>query len=215
MKYEIIDINKWKRGKLFSYYIDNLRNVLSLTAEIDVTLFVRFVKGNGLKFYPAFMWAVSKIFNSREEFRYGWDKEGNLIRWDYISPYYADFHKDDEMFTLLYTEYAEDLLTFHDNFLKDRERYKDLRGFDFTEVPTNVFNVSCLPWLKYKSFDIHVFDEGKYLAPVVTWGKYEEKNGRLTMPLSVNIHHAVCDGFHLCRFFNELQTFIDSGKIIP
>ena len=106
-------------------------------------------------------------------------------------------------------------MTFHGNFLKDRERYKDLRGFDFTGVPQNIFNVSCLPWLKYKSFDIHVFDEGKYLAPVVTWGKYEERNGRLTIPLSVNIHHAVCDGFHLCRFFNELQTFIDSGKIIP
>lgn len=27
----------------------------------------------------------------------------------------------------------------------------------------------------YKSFDIHVFDEGKYLAPVITGGKYVEK----------------------------------------
>ena len=212
MKYEIINLNEWKRGKLFLHYINNLRNVLSLTAVIDVTAFVRFVKENNLKFYPAFMWAVSKIFNSREEFRYGWDKEGNLIRWDYISPCYADFHKDDEMFTLLYTEYAEELLTFHENFLKDREKYKDFRAFDLTEVPENVFNVSCLPWIGYKSFDIHVFDEGKYLAPVVTWGKYEEKNGSLIMPLTVNIHHAVCDGFHLCRFFNDLQTFIGSEK---
>ena len=27
----------------------------------------------------------------------------------------------------------------------------------------------------YKSFDIHVFDEGKYLAPVITRGEYVEK----------------------------------------
>ena len=29
------------------------------------------------------------------------------------------------------------------------------------------------------------------------------------MPLTMNIHHAVADGFHLCRFFREVQALID------
>ena len=29
------------------------------------------------------------------------------------------------------------------------------------------------------------------------------------MPLSLNIHHAVADGFHLSRFFLELQELAD------
>ena len=119
----------------------------------------------------------------RAEFRYGWDNDGNLIHWDYISPYYADFHKDDEQFVKLVTEYSDDLFEFHARFLADRERYKDLRAFDLTEHPANTFDVSCLPWVKYKSFDIHVFDEGKYLAPCYYLGQIRngERKNRLAL----------------------------------
>lgn len=76
----------------------------------------------------------------------------------------------------------------------------------------NTFDVSCLPWVRYKNFDIHVFDEGKYLAPVVTWGKYEIENGKTVLPLSMNIHHAVADGWHLSRFFVDVQEIINTLK---
>ena len=29
------------------------------------------------------------------------------------------------------------------------------------------------------------------------------------MPVTMNINHAVCDGFHLGRFFNELQDYLN------
>ena len=186
---------------------------MSMTVDIDVTALIEYVHAHGLKFYPAMMWVVSKAINQREEFKYGWDKEGNLIHWDYISPYYADFHKDDEQFVKLVTEYSDGLFEFHARFFSDKERYKDLRAFDLTEHSLNTFDVSCLPWIKYKSFDIHVFDEGKYLAPVVTWGKYETENGKTVLPLSMNIHHAVADGWHLSRFFADVHEIINKLKI--
>ena len=104
--------------------------------------------------------------------------------------------------------YATNGPQIHSLYIDDREKYKDARGLQ-KSVP-NAFDVSCLPWVNYRHFDVHVFDEGKFIAPVVTWGKYEQKDGRFIMPLSVNIHHAVCDGFHLSRFFNEVQQLIDS-----
>lgn len=58
----------------------------------------------------------------------------------------------------------------------------------------------------YQSFDMHIFDSGTYIAPVITWGKYKEnEDGRIIMPLSLNIHHAVADGYHLCRFFTDVE----------
>ena len=130
MKYETVNLDTWKRGNLFRFYIDNLRNVMSMTVDIDVSSLITFARTHELKFYPAMMWVVSKAINQREEFKYGWDKDGKLIRWDFISPYYADFHKDDEQFVKLVTEYSDDLFEFHARFLADRERYKDLRAFD-------------------------------------------------------------------------------------
>ncbi len=212
MHYKIVSLDTWKRGKLFRFYIEQLRNVMSMTVDIDVTLLLSYIHKKGYKFYPTMMWIVSKVINHHDEFKYGWNENGNLILWDFVSPYYADFHPEDEQFVKLVTEYDDDLSKFQARFMADRERYKDLRAFDLKNIPSNTFDVSCLPWMKYKNFDIHVFDEGKYLAPVVTWGKYEIENGKAIMPLSMNIHHAVADGFHLCRFFQEVQDFIHNLK---
>lgn len=209
MNYKTIDLNTWDRGKLFTFYIEKMRIVMSLTVDIDVTTLVGFAKKNGLNFYPAMIWAVSKVVNAHDEFKYGWDADGNLIKWDVVSPSYAHFHKEDENFTKTVTAFSDDLFEFHDYFLSDREKYKDVRAIAENQPP-NFFDVSCLPWVRYKHFDVHVFDEGKFLAPVITWGKYEPEQGKLVMPLTMNIHHAVADGFHLSRFFNEVQELINA-----
>lgn len=119
------------------------------------------------------------------------------------------FHKEDEQFVKLVTEYHSDFQTFYQRFLLDQEKYKDYRVFDLKEVPSNVFDLSCLPWVHYRNFDMHIFDSGTYLAPVITWGKYSKSpDGRILMPLSMNIHHAAADGFHLCRFFSDTEYWM-------
>ena len=213
MHYTRIDCDTWSRGKLFRFYIDKMRMVMSMTVDVDVTSLKDYARKNAIAFYPLMLWTVSKVINSHEEFKYGWDEEGNLIRWDFVSPSYTDFHPEDESFTKMVTEYADDLFTFCDRVKADRERHKNARAILENQKP-NFFDVSCLPWVKYKHFDIHVFDEGRFLAPVVTWGRYERENGRLMMPLTMNIHHAVADGFHLSRFFREVQDVLDTFSTV-
>ncbi|WP_353423036.1 CatA-like O-acetyltransferase [Christensenella massiliensis] len=210
MNYKTVELSRWSRGDLFQYYINSMRIVMSLTADVDVTGLLSFSKDRRLKFYPVMIWAVSKIVNAHDEFKYGWDAAGNLIKWDLVSPSYTDFHAQDERFTKLLTPYSDDLPEFHARFMADREKYQDCRAF-VKNQPSNFFDVSCLPWVRYRHFDVHVFDEGKFLAPVVTWGKYERENGKYIMPVMMNIHHAVADGFHLSRFFAELQELIASS----
>ena len=209
MTYQTVNLDTWERGSLFRFYIDRMRIVMSLTVDVDVTPLLAFARTRGMKFYPLMIWSVSKVVNAHAEFQYGWDDDGNLIRWDTVFPSYAEFHREDAAFTKLVTPYSDDPFRFHARFLEDRRRYRAARGI----VPTplrNTFDVSCLPWVRYRHFDVHVFDEGKFLAPVVTWGRYTEEGGRFTLPLTMNIHHAVADGFHLSRFFLELQEQLDT-----
>lgn len=209
MNYTKVDIDEWSRGTLFRFYIEKMRIVMSLTVDINVAPLITYTKKNGLKFYPAMIWVVSKVINSHDEFKYSWDTDGNLIRWDSISPSYTVFNRDDECFSKFVTEYTDDIFEFYQRTVDDQRKYQEERAI-IGNQPQNFFDVSCLPWVKYKHFDVHVFDEGKFLAPVVTWGKYEVQNGNALMPLTMNIHHAVADGFHLSRFFNEVQELIDS-----
>lgn len=209
MKFEIKE-KTWQRYDLFWYYINNLRCVMSMTCDIDITDFLSYIKEREYRFYPCFIWAVTKIVNNHSEFKLGWDENNQIGEYDIIHPYFAHFYKDDENFVKLVTEYDDDLSIFHTDFVQTIKKYKDYRNFDLKKIPANTFDVSCLPWIDYKNFDIHVFDEGKYLAPVVTWGKYTESGGKVIIPLSFNIHHAAADGYHLSRFFVELRELMKS-----
>lgn len=82
MNYTFVNLNEWSRGSLFKFYIDKMRIVMSLTADVNVTKLRAYSKKNNLKFYPLMLRVVSKIINSHDEFKYSWDDAGNLIKWD-------------------------------------------------------------------------------------------------------------------------------------
>ena len=90
MNYTSVNLNEWRRGSLFQFYIDKMRIVMSLT--VNVANLKAYSKAHHLDFYPLMVWVVSKIINAHDEFKYGWDADGNLIKWDFVSPSYTDFH---------------------------------------------------------------------------------------------------------------------------
>lgn len=212
MEFNRINMNTWSRKDVFKHFIKDVKCVMSLTADVDVTELVKMCKKEKLRFYPVYIYLVSKVVNKHEEFRMGYDGFGNVGYWSCINPSYIVFHTEDERFTNLTTEYMLDFYIFYNKIVSDIEEYKDIRGFDLKFPYPNIFNVSCLPWISYKSFDLHVFDSGTYLAPVITWGKYEQTYDKITMPLTLQIHHAVCDGFHISRFFADIQ--IETEKLL-
>ena len=71
MKFQKIDFQTWERAKEFRFFMDNLRNVLSITVDLDITAFMRRIRDRKQKFYPSMLWAVSKVVNAHEEFRVG------------------------------------------------------------------------------------------------------------------------------------------------
>ena len=43
----------------------------------------------------------------------------------------------------------------------------------------------------------------------VDWGKYYEKNGKIMIPISVQVHHSFVEGMHVGKFVNGLQEYFD------
>ena len=66
-----------------------------------------------------------------------------------------------------------------------------------------------LPWVEFTGLNINVYDEGKFLLPIFTMGKYFERDGKRMLPLAIQVHHAVCDGYHVGVFVEKLQKYID------
>ena len=77
-------------------------------------------------------------------------------------------------------------------------------------IPSNSFTVSMLPWITFEGFNLNLQKGYDYLIPIFTIGKYYQEEERIIVPIAIQVHHAVCDGFHVCRFINELQELINA-----
>ena len=155
------------------------------------------------------LYVVMRVVNAHEEFRMAFSEDGTLGFYDRLHPCYTVFHRETETFSTLWTEYHADYETFLQAFRNDCEQFKDVKRFEAKpQTPVNSFPVSMIPWESFEGFHLHLPRAGKYFFPIVTMGKYVEREGRILLPLALQVHHAVCDGFHACRLTREVRELI-------
>ena len=73
----------------------------------------------------------------------------------------------------------------------------------------NWFDASFIPWLSYDALNIELPDGHLFFAPIINWGKYREENGKLVMPVSVRLNHAIADGYLVAKVFCLLEQEIN------
>ncbi len=202
-----IDMAVWPRRELFYYFSKMAPTGYSITVEADVTGLRKALKARGLKFFPAYLWMTTKCLNRQPEFRLAL-RDGVLGVYETLTPLYAAFHPDDETFSLMWTEYDEDFFTFHRAYCENQARYGEKHGILSRPVPPpeNAYTVSCIPWVSFRHFAVHSYEDKPYYFPSVEAGKLELRGGRELLPLSLTCHHAATDGIHVYRFLQQLEA---------
>ena len=212
MNYRIIDKEKYYRKGVYRHFTEDCKCSVSMTARIDVTALAEWSKKNGKKFYLCFLYILSKVLNSHDDYRmaYLWQSD-ELICYDVINPTQYIFHEDTETCTPVYTVYSEDFDEFYANALADAEKAKETREYLLdSENHPNWFDASFISWLSYDSLNVELPDGYLYFLPIVNWGKYREENGRLMMPVTVRMNHAVADGYLIANVYRLLEKEINT-----
>jgi len=212
MNYRIIDRETYYRKGVFRHFSEDCKCSTSMTARIDVTELVSYSKATHTRFYLNFLYILSTVLNSRDDYRMGylWETD-QLICYDVIHPTQYVFHEDTETCTPVYTEYCPDYEAFYAGALRDVEAAKRTReyGLDAKNHP-NWFDASYISWLSYDSLNIELPDGYLFFAPIVNWGRYREESGRLVMPVTVRLNHAIADGYLVANVFRLLQREMDA-----
>lgn len=207
MEFQKIDKENWIRREYFEHYYTDIPCTYSMTVRLDITE----IRKKKMKLYPAMLYYLTSAVNRHPEFRTAFSRNGELGIYSEMIPSYTVFHEDTETFSSIWTEYSADYEEFREAYEKDMREYGDRKGLQGKpDVPENSFTVSAVPWTTFEGFNLNLQKGYDYLIPIFTMGKFYEENQRVYIPLAVQVHHAVCDGFHVCRFINDLQEMIDS-----
>lgn len=151
--YRKIDIENWPRRDHYRYYTEKFKIQYNLTSDIKVDNLLKFCHSKGYRFYPVFIYLVSKVLNSIENFRMFRNRDGELCVWDYVIPNYTIFHDDDKTFSDCWSEYNDDFEKFYQTITYDMERFKDIKGIKARDgQPGNFYCISCVPWINFSCF---------------------------------------------------------------
>ena len=205
MNFIEIQMEQWARKNHYEHYRNNVKCSYSLTVDIDVSKLTAQLKGRGMKAYPAQIYMLATIVNQFPEFRMTTNEEHRLGYWEVIDPIYTVFNPDTETFSAIWKKYDNCFNEFYQAYLEDTAQYTSGVLFPQAHVPPNIFNVSSIPWLDFTAFNLNFSSGEAYLLPIFTIGKYKKENNRTLMPLAIQCHHAVSDGYHVGKFVEALR----------
>ncbi len=206
LKFHTIEMNKWPMAQAFYYYTQMAPTSYTVNVMMDVTTMRVALKRKGYKFFPAYLYLVTKAIEKQQELRIA-VQDGALGYWESLTPAYPQFHEDDKTTSLLWTEYDDCFQDFYNSYIKDTGTHGKSHGILTSKgVPLpNAYIISCIPWFTFNSFSLHNHGIKDYYVPSFEAGGFVETDKKIQMPLSVTVHHATTDGYHLKVFFEELQ----------
>ena len=203
--FQPIDLETWPRRSVFETFIE-LDCSYSLTVPLSIGPLLRFLRENQLRLYPALVWAVTTAANRHPEFRMAYDAQGQLGYYDLVHPEYTVLDPITHCMDSLNTPYLPRFPDFYQNMTADLERFQ--REGQRTASRENSILLSCVPWFSYTDVSFHPKSSLMFLRPMFVWGKYQEQGETVTLPFTLQVHHAAADGYHCHLLLSELEGLL-------
>ncbi|WP_164508240.1 CatA-like O-acetyltransferase [Lapidilactobacillus wuchangensis] len=205
MAFKQIDLDNWPRQEIFNHFMD-LGTTFNLTRRLDITILTEIMKTDQVKLYPALIYTITQTMNDRVNFRLDYNQAGEFGYWEELQPLYTILNPTTKLFSGVVTPLSATYRQFQSAYLADVEQYRQSQQlFPQGVAPTNIVNISMIPWTDFSAFSLQNAHEPNYLRPIVTIGQFEKSAGRVLLPVALQAHHAVIDGYDAAWFFNQLQ----------
>jgi chloramphenicol O-acetyltransferase type A len=205
-----IDLETWHRKDHYEFFCAFEYPHFSLCAEVDITTFLPNIKKAKVSFTAAIMYLIARTANAIPEFRQR-VREGNPIEHDLVHPS-ATILTEDDLFSFCTVLYTADFFEFIKQAKEEIERVKTDPYIEEKIKDDSVLFMTTIPWVSFTGFMHPLKLNPVDSVPRFAWGKYKKQAGKVIMPLSVQAHHAVVDGIHVGRYYQQIQELFDSPE---
>lgn len=201
MHYTIINMEEDPRSGQFAYFRGMTFPFAGLTVEMDITDMM--AARDGRPFFLSMLYAVVRAANAVPQLRRRLAEDGTVVEYDWCPPSYTAM-KPDGVYVYCTVEGDMPYGTF---IAEGQRRQREVleRG-TLTEDGDvrSFFFVSSVPWVHYSQLQ-HPAESPDDSNPRISWGRYTERGGRVTLPVSIFVNHALADGLHIAQFYSCLD----------
>lgn len=211
---KIIDRRTWDRREIFDFFSGVSNPFYMASFLVDVTALKAFTKKNDCSFYYSLIYICCKAMEDVENFMYVC-REGEVYLLDERMPSFTDRKPGSELFHIVTIPAHGSMLEFCKT-AKETSIHQN-SFIDMSQEGEGLAYFSCLPTLRLTAmtneFDIHAPNFKDDSVPRISWGKYEERAGRLELTVSMEVNHRLIDGIHIEKFAARLEKLISSLEV--
>ena len=204
MKY--IDVSTWKRAMHCEVFRNSIVPQYCVTFDVDITNFLSEIKKRRFSFTFSFVYAVTKCANEIEEFRCRF-VEGKPAIFETINTSFTYLDETTELFKVVNVPMQE---TIEDYVALAKKTEKNQTDYFISPMANDIYQFSPFPWVSYTHISHTESGKKDNATPLFDWGKFYEKDGKIYLPFSVQVHHSFVDGVHIGKLAEKLQGYLDS-----
>lgn len=202
----LLDIESWNRKDQFRFFNQFEEPFFGVTVQVDCTEAYTKVKANGYSFFLYYLHLSLKAANQIEPFRYR-ISDGSVYLYDTVNAS-PTINRPDGTFGFSYMDYHPDFESFADAAKTTIEEVRNSTGLIPAVSGENVIHYSSVPWINFTGLSHARSFSFKDSCPKISFGKMTEVNGRKQMPVSIHVHHALMDGFHVGQYIDLYQQLL-------
>ncbi len=191
-----IDVETWPRKDAYRLFSRGYLPYFSVTTPLDVTELRRFTKKEGLSFYRAMVYIVSRAMNELEPFRLRIRKDGIAVC-ETVSPSYTTAGRDGA-FGISDVEYlpGETMADFCRRALEKEAGQREQMVVQ-DDVRDDLIFISSVPWFVTTSVLQEQPTNPDDSFPRVLWDRVHEEKGRQLVNFTAQLNHRLLDGSHV------------------
>jgi len=199
-----IDIKTWERKESYYHYISFQNPNFNLTAPLEIGPLYDFCKQNAQNLYFSYLHLTTRVVNEIDEFHYRINEDG--LTWYERIDCAPTVLNENKKLLFSHLDYYSNQKTFIQNSQKITQEVLDSGKMD-AGYKQHVIYATALPWVSFTSVQHPVSQHAGNGIPLIAFGKIYEQNDKKWMPVSLDVNHALMDGYHAGLFFEKLQEY--------
>ncbi|SHF37154.1 chloramphenicol O-acetyltransferase type A [Pedobacter caeni] len=210
MNKSIIDIKTWKRKDHYYFFKEFEQPFFGVNTALNCTDAYHYCKANHIPFFLFYLHKSLKAIQQIKEFKYRIERD-LVFEYQQISGSVTVL-RDDETFGFAYFEYYEDFSLFMKQTKIAINAVKMEKGLTMRPELKNIIHYTVLPGIQFSSMQHAYSTSGQDYIPKIAFGKFNFREEEVLLPLSIHVHHALCDGLHLAQYIDCYQQEMDIKK---
>jgi len=204
-------MKNWKRKQHFDFFNGFDYPHFNITMDLDITKTKKYTDKNNISFFQSMVFLVTKTANEIKEFKYRIVDDNQVVILEKVNPSFT-IMSDKEVFTFCNSIYYEDKEKFFEVMEQNIKKYKEKPVVSEEADKMDSIYITSLPWINFNSITHPINIKNIDSVPRIAWGKYRKDNDSITIPFSVQVHHALMDGYHVSKYINNLKTKLEEPQ---